>query len=240
MSDRVLVVNADDFGRSPGINAGVVAAHERGIVTSASLMVRWPAAVEAAAYARAHPALSIGLHFDLSEWAHRDGAWVPTYEVRPAGDRAAVEDELARQLDAFRALVGDDPTHLDSHQHVHRAEPVHSVLAEAAAELAVPLRGYAPGVRYCGDFYGQTATGDPLPEAITVAALVRIVETLPAGVTELGCHPGADAGGDSTYGAERVREVEALCDASVRGAVVRAGVELVSFAEVARLGQNVA
>ena len=46
------IVNADDFGQSPGITRGVIAAHERGIVTSASLMVRWPSANEAAAYAR--------------------------------------------------------------------------------------------------------------------------------------------------------------------------------------------
>jgi len=46
---RYLIVNADDFGQSQGVNRGVIAAHEHGIVTSASLMVRWPAAIEAAA-----------------------------------------------------------------------------------------------------------------------------------------------------------------------------------------------
>ncbi len=40
-------------------------------------MVRWPAAAEAAAYARAHPRLSLGLHFDLAEWTHDRGTWVP-------------------------------------------------------------------------------------------------------------------------------------------------------------------
>ena len=46
---RYLIVNADDLGRSPGVNRGVIEAHAGGIVTSASLMVRWPAAAEAAA-----------------------------------------------------------------------------------------------------------------------------------------------------------------------------------------------
>ena len=52
MSDgmRFLIVNADDFGRSPGVNRGVLLAHERGIVTSASLMVRWPSAIMVAAW----------------------------------------------------------------------------------------------------------------------------------------------------------------------------------------------
>ncbi len=44
---RFLIVNADDFGQSPGINHGIIKAFEKGIVTSASLMVRFPAAIEA-------------------------------------------------------------------------------------------------------------------------------------------------------------------------------------------------
>ncbi|PYS69828.1 MAG: hypothetical protein DMF73_14065 [Acidobacteria bacterium] len=59
IAQRYLIVNADDFGQSPGINRGVIEAHENGIVTSASLMVRWPAAAEAAQYARGHPDLSV-------------------------------------------------------------------------------------------------------------------------------------------------------------------------------------
>ena len=80
---RSVIVNADDFGFSPGVSRGIVAAHERGIVTSASLMVRWPAA----AYGRAHPALSVGLHVDLGQDAHRDGRQVTLYRVIPLGRR---------------------------------------------------------------------------------------------------------------------------------------------------------
>jgi hypothetical protein len=64
---RRLIVTADDFGRSPGINRGIIAANEVGIVTSAKFMVRWPAAAGAAAYARERPDLALGLHFDLGE-----------------------------------------------------------------------------------------------------------------------------------------------------------------------------
>jgi predicted glycoside hydrolase/deacetylase ChbG (UPF0249 family) len=63
---RCLIITADDFGRSPGVNRGIIAASEGGIVTSASLMVRWPAAA-GAAYARERPDLALGLHFDLGE-----------------------------------------------------------------------------------------------------------------------------------------------------------------------------
>jgi chitin disaccharide deacetylase len=229
---RSLIVNADDFGLSAGVNRGIIEAHERGIVTSVSLMVRGPAAAAAASYARAHPALSVGLHLDLGEWAWRDGGWVLLYEVVPADDAAAVADEAARQLAAFGRLVGRNPTHLDSHQHVHRDEPVHSVLRRAAGELRIPLRHFSAVVRYCGSFYGQTARGEPYPEGIGVGMLARLVAAPAPGVTELGCHPGYADDVDTTYRAERAREVEALCDPAVRTALAVAGVRLLSFHEV--------
>jgi predicted glycoside hydrolase/deacetylase ChbG (UPF0249 family) len=227
---RHLIVNADDFGLSAGVNRGIIEAHEAGIVTSASLMVRWPAAVEAAAYAREYPSLSLGLHFDLGEWAYDDGVWTPVYEVLSTDDIGAVEEEAARQLATFRGLVGRGPTHIDSHQHVHRREPVRSVLAEVARQLSVPLRHYSRSVRYCGDFYGQTETGLLLRDGISVDRLIKILTSLPSGVTELACHPGfAEDELQSTYRSERAEEVRVLCAPRVRTAIVAEGIELCSF-----------
>jgi len=229
---RYLIINADDFGRSPGVNQGIIEAHERGIVTSASLMVRWPAATEAAAYGRTHPNFSLGLHIDLGEWIYREDAWVALYEVVSLDDIAVVADEVDRQLAAFRALVSRDPTHIDSHQHVHRSEPVHSVLVKIARKLAVPLRQYSSEVRYCGNFYGQTAKGLSLPGVTSVEGLIKILSALPPGVTELGCHPGLGSDVDSMYRTERVEEVRVLCDPRVRKAIAGDGIELCSFADV--------
>src|SRR6478735_5703188 len=100
-AERNLIVNADDFGQSPGVNQGIIQAHREGIVTSASLMVRWPAARPAAKLARDHPDLSLGLHIDLGEWAFRNEQWVPLYEVVAGDDAAAVADEVARQVEMF-------------------------------------------------------------------------------------------------------------------------------------------
>jgi predicted glycoside hydrolase/deacetylase ChbG (UPF0249 family) len=227
---RFLIVNADDFGRTSGVNRGIARAHEEGIVTSASLMVSWPAAAEAAAYGRAHPDLSIGLHVDLGEWAYRTDQWMPVYEFDPLNDRPAVKKELARQLSAFRDLTGRDPTHLDSHQHVHHdQEPVSSLLLELAGELDVPLRHYHSEVQYCGAFYGQTPQGAAMPQAISVESLISILADLPAGVTELACHPGEPDDLESTYREERAKEVEALCDPRVREALALERIELRSF-----------
>jgi predicted glycoside hydrolase/deacetylase ChbG (UPF0249 family) len=226
---RRLIVNADDFGQSAGVNQGIVRAHEEGIVTSASLMVRWPAAAQAAAYARSQPRLGVGLHLDLEEWACRDGSWVRLYQVVRTDDAVAVTTEAQRQLDEFRRLTGRDPTHLDSHQHVHRDEPCRAVLLAIAQRLGVPLRHFS-GVAYCGSFYGQTAKGLPYPEAIGVEGLTRLLAELPAGVTELCCHPGDPDGLDSMYREERARELATLCDSAVRRAVRDAGIVLTNFA----------
>ena len=226
---RYLIVNADDFGRSQGVNRGIIETFERGIVTSASLMVRWPAAAAAAAYGRGHPDLSVGLHVDLGEWAYRDETWEAVYEVVPLSDSRAVAEEVARQLAAFRHLLGRDPTHLDSHQHVHREEPVRSVLSALARQLMIPLRDCHPAVRYCGSFYGQTGNGIACPEAISVEGLLTIISALPSGVTELGCHPGERSDIDSMYRNERAEEVKTLCHPQIRAALAAERIELRSF-----------
>ncbi len=220
---RILIVNADDFGRSRGINRGVVRAHEQGIVTSASLMVGYPGSAEAAEYARGREGLSLGLHVDLGEWELVGGEWRELYARQPP------DAEIESQLEEFRALVGAEPTHLDSHQHVHREEPVRSLLAELAEALSVPLRGFTPDVRYVGDFYGQDRAGAALPDAIGVDALLALLRGLPEGTTELGCHPGEPDGSAFPYREERAVEVETLCDPRVRAVLVAERIELRSF-----------
>ena len=229
---KVLIVNADDFGMSPGVNQGIMTAHEQGIVTSASLMVRWPAAKAAAAYEKEHSELSLGLHLDLGEWAYHNGDWVAVYEVVPQDDVDAVRQEVSRQIDSFRQLVGRNPTHIDSHQHVHCREPTHSILVEVASSLGLPLRHYTPKVRYCGNFYGQTAEGLPFHEAISVDGLLNILATLQPGTTELACHPGEVEHIETMYRTERVQEMKVLCDQKVRAAIDSSEIELASFRSV--------
>jgi predicted glycoside hydrolase/deacetylase ChbG (UPF0249 family) len=222
---RELVVCADDLGLADAVNRGILRAHQDGIVTSASLMVHGAAAGAAGALAREHAALAVGLHLDLAEWTLRDGEWHPVYQRVDAEDAYAVTAEVNRQLAMFEELVGRAPTHLDSHQHVHRDEPVRSILLGHGRRLGIPVRHYGPA-RYCGAFYGQGRAGTPLPDAITVAALVRLVRGLGQGRTELCCHPSASPPPASDYGAERLVELEALCAAEVVAAVRAAGIRL--------------
>ena len=229
---RYLIVNADDFGQSAGINRGIIEAHERGVVTSVSLMVRWPAALDAAKYARIHPELSVGLHLDLGEWIFRDDEWQPLYKVIQRDGVLEVSHEINDQLEKFRSLMGRKPTHIDSHQHVHFREPVKSVVIEIANELGVPLRSCNSEVGYVGEFYGQTAEGISLPEVISVDGLINILRELPEGISELGCHPGFADGLDTMYRSEREREIKVLCNAQLKETIAATGIELCSFANL--------
>lgn len=231
---RRLVVNADDLGLTAGVSAGIVEAHVRGIVTSTSAMVRQPGAAEAALLAAGCPRLDVGLHVDLAEWTFSGGTWLALYERVDVRDAAAVTREVEAQLALFTDLFGHPPTHLDSHQHLHRHQPLRDVLVRMGRELEVPVRG-AGAVHYIGDFYGQLATGEPWPRGITVEALLGALARVPSGTSELACHPGRADGLRATgtmYVDEREREMRALCDPRVRHAIAGLGIELTSFRSV--------
>ena len=98
-----------------------------------------------------------------------------------------------------------------------------------AQELDIPLRECDSRIHYCGDFYGQGAEGEHLSDAITVANLQQILISLPAGVTELGCHPGYDDGLQTLYRAERADEVRVICDPVTRASLKTIQIELCSF-----------
>lgn len=231
MEPRFLIVNADDLGLCETVNEGIFAAGEGGIVTSASLMVRQAAAAAAAREAPRFPALAIGLHLDLGEWDYVNGEWIQAYGHCDPESREGVEAECRAQLELFRSLIGRDPTHLDSHQHVHLSEPVASAAVALATELGIPLRSRS--VRYEGGFYGQDGKGERYPEMIAAPALIALIASLPAGWSELGCHPAAGPV-PSSYDAERRTELATLCEPGVRAALDQAGVELRSFADLGR------
>lgn len=219
---RYLIVNADDFGQTAGINRGVAEAHARGVVTSASLMVDEPGAHEAAYLSGTLPELSVGLHVKITDEEAR-----PSMDLR---DRAAVTAELERQLERFRDLLGREPDHLDSHHNVHLQRDARSAFTAVADRHGLLLRGCS-AIRYFPSFYGQW-DGETHLEHIGVASLIGMLEReLDDEFTELGCHPGyADLSLASTYAVERETELGTLCDPRVRTIMGELGIELTSSA----------
>jgi predicted glycoside hydrolase/deacetylase ChbG (UPF0249 family) len=214
---RLLIVNADDFGLSQGVTDGIIEAHTHGIVTSTSLMVDQPAAEAAATLAREHPELSVGLHFVEPDHVDLDN---------PA--QAAAEFE--RQLQRFRQLIGQDPTHVDSHHHVHTHEERPATFHSLVAPLGVPLR-HDGRVAYIGGFWAQWEEGVTELDYIRRPFLLQLVDTeVRDGFTELACHPARLTGDfESSYLAEREVELETLTEPGLRAEIEARGVRLVSY-----------
>jgi predicted glycoside hydrolase/deacetylase ChbG (UPF0249 family) len=226
-----LVVNADDLGYSSGVNRGIFEAHDRGIVTSTSLMVHRPAAEAAVAEIWSRPELGIGLHFDLGSWADEADSVRDPGAPLDGRDPAEIAADVHGQLERFRELVGRDPTHLDSHHHVHTREPVRSILADLAWNLGLPLR-HTSDAFFCGDFHGESHGRDPVPSSLRPERLANLLRHLPDGSVELCCHPGYAYGLDSSYAVERELELRALCDPRLKQVLAEEGIVLVSFAEL--------
>ncbi len=213
-----LIVNADDFGRASGVNAGIVRAHRQGIVTATTLMVGAPASEDAGRIARSTPSLDVGVHLTLTYGRPlTDPERIPSL-VDPGGafprDPAAflgrgraTRDEALIEYRAQHAratdLLGRAPTHLDTHHWLHDEPALEWAIVALALETGAAVRPHddgqrdrlrATGVRtvdrYRRDF--QHAGH------VDVPTLVRILDEIGAdqmagrgdGLTELGCHPG--------------------------------------------------
>lgn len=222
---KYLIVNADDFGYAQGVNQGIIAAHEHGIVLSTSLMIDMPSAAAAASLAKAHPGLGVGLHFAVTD---NNGPKIDLFDL------AAIAKELDRQYERCRRVLGRSPTHLDSHHHVHLRKELAPLVADWAAKHDLPVRSLGQ-VQYNGGFYGHWYDAEwrpqPAPELISVDNLENILRALPDGATELACHP-AYVSPDlhSSYSTEREIELATLLDPRVLAVIRELDITLVNYA----------
>jgi len=126
-----LIINADDLGYSPHRDAAIFELFRMGKISAASLIVNGPTAATASEQARL-VGLSMGLHLNLTEGeplttglVGADGKLAYKMDFRRLAYSAskdfmeAVDEEVTAQLEAFKALTGAYPTHVDGHQHVH-------------------------------------------------------------------------------------------------------------------------
>ena len=162
---KQLIVNADDFGLHPLINAGIIKGHQEGFITSTSLMPSAPCWQEAVRLAKENPRLGIGVHLTLvggvpsvlpkekvSSLLDDDGLFLPDYVAFSkryyggAVKRSELEAELRAQLE--RALsCGVNITHIDSHQHTHVLPGINSLVLKLSNEyniirVRIPKEGY--------------------------------------------------------------------------------------------------
>ena len=234
---KQLLVNADDFGLCRGVTDGILEGHQQGIVTSTSIMATGDAFAYAASQLPSNPKLNVGVHLTLVEEGPAcDPAQIPTL-VQPDGRLPKnysalllgvvlgrvrlrdIERELRAQIEKCVA-AGLQPTHLDSHQHVHALPTLFKLVVRLAQEYKIRgIRIPRDSTRWRGSRSGsflQTAPktglcwlarydGRALPQglvacdqmvglfdsgSLTEDCLLQIIELLPEGTTELVSHPG--------------------------------------------------
>ena len=242
---RALIVNADDFGLTRGVSAGILAAYRHGIVTSTTVMVTLDPDREQLAEAR-DGGLGLGLHTNLTMGKPLtrgrslvDGHGAFVRDPRRAAARAEARDvraEVEAQVARFEKLVKRRPTHLDTHHHVGLYAPVRDVVLEVARELGIPVRSQdaeartrarSAGLRTPDHFFGESGPDAYWSPTRTLAML----RALPPGVSEFMCHPGwfdADLG-YSRYGRQREIEMAGLASATARGSAAALGIRLQHF-----------
>ena len=187
-----LIINADDFGWSRGITDGILLAHEEGVVTSTTLMANQVASEYALEQASRAPQLGIGIHLRLC-----DGAPVlPSREVRSLVDqegtfysivelrrrlwqrkvlRAEIETEFRAQIRWLKDR-GVNPTHADSHHHIH----VHPYVAGpfCRALLAEGVRRARPAIQQCWPKNGTLAGAHagPLYRRVLLKSYLEVLQ----------------------------------------------------------------
>lgn len=153
---KYLIINADDFGLTSGINRAIIRAHQRGALTSATLMAGGLAWREAVELSKAHPGLGVGIHLTLTalrpvlppeqvpSLVDGQGRFRRQFWRAPLWRKAEVEREWRAQIRRLTE-AGLKPTHLDSHHHVHLWPGLSDVVARLAREFGIPaLRLISP------------------------------------------------------------------------------------------------
>ncbi len=245
---RTLIVNADDFGLTRGVSRGILEAGASGIVTSTTLIVNRPLEPALVDELKASE-LGVGLHMNLTLGApvanpkrvpslvDAEGTFVR--DAREAAKRASKDEariELGTQIDEFRKIMGRFPTHLDTHHHIGRHEPILELVLDFARAIKVPVRSQDDGVRAAArrltlrtpdHFMGESGP-DPYWSAERV---LEHLASLPGGVTEFMTHPGYfdDDLAYSRYGKQRETELAGLTDPRAREAVAQEGIRLAHF-----------
>lgn len=206
---RHLIVNADDFGYSYGINKGIIEAHTKGIVTSTSVMVDAIAAHEAKDLTK-FPDLSIGLHFEVKEIVN-------------------VQAELDRQIEKFISIVGREPDHLDSHKKHTTTEGIKEVLEAYSAKHNVPVRDFGIA-KFIDVFFGFHSDGD-----VSINQLKRAIDLATNEYNEIMCHVGYSDDylrEHSSYNDPRELELVSICDPTVKSYIAEKDVELCDWRQV--------
>ncbi|PEJ57750.1 MULTISPECIES: chitin disaccharide deacetylase [unclassified Bacillus (in: firmicutes)] len=220
-----LIVNADDFGYSRGINYGIIDAHKNGIVNSATMMMNMPGVSHAVELAKENPGLQVGIHLvltcgkpllhDVPTLVNEEGNFKSRSEFFEHKNISLeeLEREWTKQIETFLES-GLKPTHFDSHHHVHSIPEFLPVVQKLSKKYNLSVRrisenalhGVTPFTDvFLHGFYGEGVTEDYFEKVLTHVQDGQSVEVM--------CHPGYldhEILNNSSYAKDRVKETLVL------------------------------
>lgn len=259
-----LIINADDFGFTRDVNAGIVHAHREGVLTATTLMANGEAFEDAVHRAHETAGLDIGCHLVLVQGTSLvTGRPLPESPVQLLGALAAealdVYAELRAQIEKIQD-TGIRLTHLDSHKHTHIVPSVFRTVVRLAHEFGIPYvrlpldhtaRIVGATCQYADRYYRRLASGFDvqmtdhflgfrLTGCLTEERFAAALHKLKDGTTEFMCHPGflgADLKAAPTRLKEaRVRELEALTSRRIRQLMAEESIHLATFCRAGAQG----
>ncbi|MEL4869735.1 chitin disaccharide deacetylase [Pantoea agglomerans] len=251
--ENLLIVNADDFGLSRGQNYGIIEACRRGVVTSTTALVNGEAAEHAAQLSRDVPALGVGMHFVLTlgmplspmPGLTRDGQlgkWIWELAEQDALPLEEINRELDCQFNRFVDVFGKEPTHIDSHHHVHMIPAIFPLVAEFARRKGVAMRVDRDVQALHGLSFFSVPTTDGFSsafygEGIDEALFLKVLDDSAARgerSVEVMAHPAFvdNTVRKSAYCWPRLAELDVLTSASLKYAIAERGYRLGTFRDL--------
>lgn len=242
--EKLLIVNADDFGLSKGQNYGIIEACRRGVVTSTTALINGDAIEHAALLSRDVPELGVGMHFVLTlgmplssmPGLTREGQlgkWIWTQAEQGTLPLEEIARELDCQFNRFIDVFGREPTHIDSHHHVHMIPAIFPVVAGFARRHGVAMRvdrevqaqhGLTLSSVPSTDGFSSAFYGDEISEALFLQVLDDSAARGERSV-EVMAHPAFvdNIVRKSAYCWPRLAELDVLTSASLKYAIAERG-----------------
>jgi chitin disaccharide deacetylase len=188
---KELILNADDFGLTKGVNEGIIRSYQDGVLTSTTLMANGSAFDDAVERARANPKLGVGCHLvltgglpvappeEIPSLVDKNGRLPPSlvgFVARVSCGKVRAKDierELRAQIEKIRA-AGIEPTHLDTHKHTHAHPRVMKVLAQVAEKLGI-TRVRKPAEYLKDSWKLMCSESGASPKQLAAVAAVRVL-----------------------------------------------------------------
>lgn len=247
-----LILNADDCNLTPGVTRGILECHDRGILTSTTLMVNLPLEDETVRKIRQRKNLGVGIHLNVTlgkplSSANRIPSLLKNGIFRRPEDyqkKPPRPEEVFREYDSqiifFKKRFGKLPDHLDTHHHLHDFPVFFQAFARAAKKWGLPVRRSLPFQKQDPRCRGLRTT-DYLFSDLTARVVWderpfrSLLNVLPEGISEIMCHPAyCDAllRQISSFQEGRVTELKFFSRKALRREVADGGIQLIRFSQI--------